>query len=118
MLADVVSERSVADADTTAPRVDIEKNPSIAAKFPRRSNDRHANTTPEPSSSSHCPTSSGRAATNEDRNGKRRRLYVERESVEDALALLDRSDKVPLPSTKSHSHTNSCVCPLNRSIVN
>jgi hypothetical protein len=129
MLADVVSKRSAEgqrgdteDAPDRIPRVDIAKKPSISMKFPRKSNDRSVvvdpsapgspPTGPHPSSSRPTITVTGSDSASsdahtEDRDKKRRRLYVERQSVEDALALLDRGHK---------SKDGSCVCPLNRSI--
>jgi len=122
MLADVVSKRSspalpTSSSDltshsnsklTAAPRVDIESNPSIAMKFHKKSNDRNAEVT-SPKSSNHNSTDDNDG----ENNVKRQRLYVEKESVEDALALLDRGYKT---KDQTESAEDNCVCPLNRSM--
>jgi len=98
LLADVVSKRSNTShnsgAETTTPRVDIEREASISMKFHRNSKDRL----------SHVDSVASDRGL--DRDTKRRRLYVDKESVEDALALLDQGSHL----------AKSCVCPLNRSL--
>ena len=126
MLADVVSRRSsasssLAAAEARRPRVDIERSSSIAMKFHRKSNDRSAEgaaadaapaTTHDDSDGHDSP------ADVRDRDAKRPRLYVEKESVEDALALLDRG--VPRQREEREREREEagagCVCPLNRTM--
>ncbi|UZJ50990.1 hypothetical protein CBS101457_000310 [Exobasidium rhododendri] len=128
MLADVVSKRSeeggeLSPSSTMPSPVDIERRPSVAMKLHRKSYDRSSvvgeSTSREPyQGAMPAGTSTSRttddATCSEDREGKRRRLYVERQSVEEALALLDRGCKTTAQQTKESS--SSCVCPLNRSI--
>lgn len=104
LLADVVSKRvdQMSSSSSSSspleeppiPRVGIEKHSSVAMKFHLRSNDRKLD--------------KEGFDKGQETSSKRRKLYVDNKSVEDALALLDRG----FIKTKE----KYCVCPLNRDL--
>lgn len=122
LLADVVARRSSSDSED-----EEEENSEITKKQEnddqpktqvKSEDQQHSNTTPKLMPPLESPVQIGqgvnkaqdKGSDDEDlaANAKRRRLYVERQSVDNVLALMDRG------SPSGREDDSSCACPLSK----